>query len=133
MNKKQVLLDAYNAGQNDTYISQSLNESAGLYFENEVEEIEDDDERDKLMGDVINAYNDGFMYKNKCMYNQNTGTGVKCPLCDQHAKYTPLVQSKKGIEHVTHMYVCQECPFIGLEFIENANISDVAKYLMGVR
>lgn len=62
MNKKEILAKAYEAGQNDEYVSQILNEQALEYFSGDVPHIEDDEERDKLEEEVIEAYNDGFMY-----------------------------------------------------------------------
>jgi hypothetical protein len=47
---------------------------------------------------------------------------IKCPLCDAQANYKQLGTEKTGF---SHMWSCENCPFVGFEFT-----SDVDAYFV---
>ena len=53
--------------------------------------------------------------------NNNT----ECPLCNSKLKYKKIENNTKN----THIYICPNCPFIGLEFYEYKNLEDLKKHL----
>ena len=48
-------------------------------------------------------------------------TQMCCPMCD-----TVLEHKEVGS---THIYVCRECPFLGMEFFTSENLKDLTDYL----
>lgn len=52
-----------------------------------------------------------------------------CPLC-LHGKLDHRIRKHNlANRNDTHVYVCPECPFIGFEFIDRGNISDLYKLI----
>jgi hypothetical protein len=56
---------------------------------------------------------------------------MTCPMCDTVLTWNPTPHNYKhnDNEHVTHIYVCPECPFIGLEYFTTRNLVDLIGYL----
>ena len=50
-------------------------------------------------------------------------------MCDTELGWHPVPEIYKEDEHVTHIYTCPECPFIGIEYLNNKNIDDLRDYL----
>ena len=48
-----------------------------------------------------------------------------CPMCSTALTWNPVHTA----DNVTHIYVCPECPFIGLEYFTDKNIEDLKTYL----
>lgn len=47
---------------------------------------------------------------------------IKCPLCKIQIKH-------EIIGNETHIWICPECPFIGIEFYIENNLKDLNNYL----
>lgn len=51
---------------------------------------------------------------------------MKCPLCDE-----------TNVEHIvykgTHIYVCEDCPFVGFELILEKDYKNMIDWLKGKR
>lgn len=63
------------------------------------------------------------------MTETNKSQKMLCPLCDTELTWLPKPVVYKPNEHVTHIYVCPECPFVGFEYLNDRNIVDVRDYL----
>ena len=59
----------------------------------------------------------------------NATAKANCPLCAHPLTWKPTNPTWQRNEDVTHIYVCPECPFIGLEYYEQRNIDDLIRYL----
>jgi len=55
------------------------------------------------------------------MANENIREGVKCGMCGEE------------MEHIhqrdTHIYVCEACPFLGLEYFNLPNLTDLQEFI----
>lgn len=51
----------------------------------------------------------------------NQEYATKCPLCGEELNYIEY----KG----THIYICESCPFIGFEYVEQQDIDNLKEYL----
>ena len=54
---------------------------------------------------------------------------MKCPMCDHVLSWNSVPKIYKEDEPVTHIYICPECPFVGLEYYNDKNIEDLKVYL----
>lgn len=57
---------------------------------------------------------------------------IICPLCDATAVGSfipPTHSSTPNIEQSTFIWVCEACPFIGFEFVDDQDAQDVACHL----
>lgn len=61
MNKQELLREAYEAGENDTYVEEKLVESAQLW-------IEEQDDYDDIQNELVEAYRMGFFGRNRENY-----------------------------------------------------------------
>lgn len=52
-----------------------------------------------------------------------------CPCCDTPLEWHPSIPNYKPEDIVTHIYVCPECAFIGLEYLNSKSIEDLKTYL----
>ncbi len=57
----------------------------------------------------------------KEIIQKSKAVSMCCPMCDTVLDYE-LFQG-------THIYTCPECPFVALEYFNDGNIQDLAKYL----
>lgn len=55
---------------------------------------------------------------------------IKCPLCNEEMVYKKISNSMVDIMGNTHIWICPNCPFIGLEFYDNYNAKALANYLI---
>ncbi len=55
------------------------------------------------------------------MANPEIREGLKCPMCGAQ-----LEHREKGESHI---YTCEDCPFVGFEFFGMANARDLLDYL----
>ncbi len=51
---------------------------------------------------------------------------IKCPLCEIELEYI-FIKKRKYLDHDTHIWKCDECPFIGFEYWHNNNLQDLIK------
>lgn len=53
-------------------------------------------------------------------------THITCPLCNEQATYKQLGTEKTGL---SHMWKCEVCPFIGMEFYSDLDAYFVSREL----
>jgi hypothetical protein len=55
----------------------------------------------------------------------------KCPLCKDRLTYTPIAKKKDPVlfDSITHIYTCDACPFAGLEYYNDQDLTSFNKYL----
>lgn len=58
--------------------------------------------------------------------NKTESAFITCPLCDAKAIHRSIKrESYPMIQKETHAYFCEDCPFIGLEYIDDEDIENL--------
>lgn len=53
---------------------------------------------------------------------------LKCPLCDAEMPHTPLQAAKNSRDDQTHIYICEQCPGILIEWWDETDTEALMKY-----
>lgn len=53
---------------------------------------------------------------------------LKCPLCSADMPHTTLLKEKSGSENQTHIYICETCPGILIEWLDHEDTKAFVEY-----
>lgn len=72
----------------------------------------------KVTGEIVDSYPN-----TKHGEYENFFPSLKCPLCEGECVGCEEINNR------TYIYVCEQCPFIGLEYYNDRNSADLLEYL----
>lgn len=64
-----------------------------------------------------------------CPDCNETHVTFKCLLCEKGEIRYQFIERPKDTEHGTHVWICEECPFVAFEFWQDHNAVDLLKVL----
>lgn len=106
---KDILIKKMNEYHNNKKVVDMIISYLGEIIDMILDDREDINGCNQIIEEVINYLND-------------IDKQMTCPMCQE--------EKMKHIEYNgTHIYICEHCPFIGFEYVEQKDIDNLKEYL----